>query len=46
MPYIQAETDRKKLAFIDPFALAHAFLYDVYPELADFEQSVPPAIIH
>lgn len=26
VPYIQAETDRKELAFIDPFAMAHAFL--------------------
>jgi hypothetical protein len=28
--YIQAETDRRELAFIDPFALAHAYLYEVY----------------
>ncbi len=27
IPYIQAETDHRALAFIDPFALAHAFLY-------------------
>ena len=33
VPYIRAETDRKKLAFIDPFALSHAFLYCVYPKL-------------
>jgi hypothetical protein len=31
IPYIQAETDRRELAFIDPFALAHAYLYQVYP---------------
>ena len=31
IPYIQAETDRRDLAFIDPFALAHAYLYEVYP---------------
>jgi hypothetical protein len=31
IPYIQAETDRRELAFIDPFALAHAYLYEVYP---------------
>jgi hypothetical protein len=27
VPYVQAETDRRPLAFIDPFAMAHAFLY-------------------
>jgi hypothetical protein len=31
IPYIQAETDRRELAYIDPFALAHAYLYEVYP---------------
>ena len=31
IPYIQAETDRRELAFIDPFGLAHAYLYEVYP---------------
>jgi hypothetical protein len=31
IPYIQSETDRRELAFIDPFALAHAYLYEVYP---------------
>jgi len=33
IPYIQAETDRRELAFIDFFALAHAYLYEVYPLL-------------
>ena len=33
IPYIQAETDRRELAFIDPFACAHAYLYEVYPLL-------------
>jgi hypothetical protein len=33
VPFIRAETDRKTLAFIDPFALSHAFLYDAFPEL-------------
>lgn len=33
VPYIRAATDRKKLALIDPFALSHAFLYDVFPKL-------------
>ena len=33
IPYIRAETDRKELAFIDPFALAYSFLYEVLPDL-------------
>jgi hypothetical protein len=33
IPYIQAETDRKELAFIDPFAMAHAFMFGALPEL-------------
>jgi hypothetical protein len=33
VPYIRAATDRKTLSFIDPFALAHAFLYGAYPKL-------------
>ena len=33
-PYIRAETDRKALAFIDPFAMSHCFLYEVLPILA------------
>ncbi len=33
VPYIRVATDRKKIAFIDTFALSHAFLYDVYPKL-------------
>jgi hypothetical protein len=33
VPYIQAETDRRALAFIDPFAMAHAFLYNALPTL-------------
>ena len=35
VPYIRAETDRKELAFIDPFALAHAFLYGALPALIE-----------
>ena len=31
VPYLQAETDRRKLAFVDTFALSHCFLYDVLP---------------
>jgi len=33
VPYIRAATDRRQLAFIDPFALAHAFLYQALPVL-------------
>lgn len=33
IPYVKAETDRRVEAFIDPFALSHAFLYFVYPKL-------------
>ena len=33
IPYVQAATDRKALAFVDPFALSHAFLYQVLPKL-------------
>ena len=33
VPYVKAATDRKKLAFIDPFALSHAFLYGALPLL-------------
>jgi hypothetical protein len=33
IPYIQAETDRFEMAFIDPFAMAYAFLYRALPML-------------
>lgn len=33
VPYIKAQTDRKELSFIDPFAMAHAFLYGVLPSV-------------
>ncbi|MCI0625078.1 MAG: hypothetical protein L0387_26120 [Acidobacteria bacterium] len=35
VPYVRAETDRKELAFIDPFSLAHAFLYGALPALIE-----------
>jgi hypothetical protein len=41
VPYIQAATDRKKLAFIDPFALSHAFLYGAYPKLVAVRNAKP-----
>ncbi len=40
VPYIQAETDRRALAFIDPFSLAHAFLYTVLPLLSNRNAAV------
>ena len=43
VPYIRAETDRKKLAFIDPFALSHAFLYGAFPKLSAMAQNNNPA---
>jgi len=43
VPYVRAETDRKKLAFIDPFALSHAFLYGAFPRLAAMAQNNNPA---
>ncbi|NNM69139.1 MAG: hypothetical protein HKM00_04120 [Gallionella sp.] len=38
VPYVRAATDRKKLAFIDPFALSHAFLYGAFPLLVGLEK--------
>jgi hypothetical protein len=35
VPYIRAATDQYPLAFIDPFALAHAFLYEALPALLE-----------
>ena len=34
IPFLQARTDRKSLACIDPFAVSHAFLYEVLPVLS------------
>ena len=34
IPYIQAQTDHKPMAFIDLFALSHAYLYEAYPHLS------------
>ena len=31
IPYFHAETDQHKKAFIDPFALSHAYFYKVLP---------------
>jgi len=39
VPYIKAETDRKELAFIDPFALSHAFLYGALPALNEVKNA-------
>jgi hypothetical protein len=46
VPYIRAQTHQKTLAFIDPFALAYAFLYDVFPELVALKQNLPPERMH
>ena len=46
VPYIRAATDRKKLAFIDPFALSHAFLYGAYPKLLAIQTEKPSGGLH
>jgi len=46
VPYVRAATDRKKLAFIDPFALSHAFLYGAFPLLVGVEKSPPSQGVH
>lgn len=46
VPYIRAATDRKKLAFIDPFALSHAFLYGAYPKLVALQNAKPAKGLH
>lgn len=38
VPYVRAATDRRKLAFIDPFALSHAFLYGALPLLSSVDE--------
>jgi hypothetical protein len=38
VPNVVAETDRKELAYIDPFALSYAFLYNAYPLIAELTQ--------
>jgi hypothetical protein len=32
IPYILAKTDRKELSYVDPFAMSHAYLYQVMPQ--------------
>ncbi|MBD3652341.1 hypothetical protein [Kangiella sp.] len=46
VPYIQAETDRKELAFIDPFSLSHAFLYCALPALNEIKKNQPQGSSH
>jgi len=46
VPYVRAATDRKKLAFIDPFALSHAFLYGAYPQLVGLEHTTSRKSVH
>jgi len=42
IPYVRAETDRRALSFIDPFALAHAFLYRALPLLRSQGDTTAP----
>ena len=46
IPYIQTATDRKQLAFIDPFSLSHAFLYGAYPKLVAIHTDTPGGVVH
>lgn len=46
IPYVKAETDRRSEAYIDPFAISHAFLYFVYPKLQDFNVNDVSETIH
>ena len=39
VPYVLAETDKKEKAYLDPFALAHAFFYQVLPRVHDYLDS-------
>jgi hypothetical protein len=45
VPYVKAATDRKKLAFIDPFALSHAFLYSALPRLHSLTGGATPPVL-
>jgi len=40
IPYIQAETDLMPLQFIDPFAMAHSYLYGAYPKLIELNEDL------
>jgi hypothetical protein len=35
IPYVLAKTDKREKAYIDPFALAHAFFYQVLPRVQE-----------
>ena len=45
VPYVKAATDRKKHAFIDPFALSHAFLYNALPRLHSLAGGATPPVL-
>jgi hypothetical protein len=45
VPYVKAATDRKKLAFIDPFSLSHAFLYGALPRLHGLADRATPPVL-
>jgi hypothetical protein len=40
VPYVRAATDRFDLVFIDPFAMAYSFLYEVLPVLLELKTTV------
>lgn len=46
VPFVQTETDRKASAFIDTFAVSHAFLYQVLPRLQQSRagEGEPPSL--
>ena len=46
VPFLHARTDRKSTACIDPFALAHVYLYKVLPQLSAIASAAedPPAV--
>ena len=46
VPFLHARTDRKATACIDPFALAHVYLYEVLPKISAKALSTenPPAV--
>jgi hypothetical protein len=44
IPYVLAETDQRKKAYIDPFALAHAFFYQMLPRVHEcFDRTEDPS---
>lgn len=46
IPYVRASTDQRKLAFIDPFALSHAYLYHAFPRLVGSDRRDSTLSVH